>query len=145
MRSPSITSGYSRPNSLRTSVRAVSILAASAESANVLMGSFLKGAMRSAVMLMPHDNPKCGVPDATPGGPGAPGAKPPGVYDVAVAGAGIVGLATARELLARYPRLRVAVLDKEDRPGKHQTGRNSGVIHSGIYYAPGSLKAQLCI
>ena len=53
MRSPAITSGYSRPNSLRTSPRAASILAASAGSAYVLIGSFLKGAMRSAVMFMP--------------------------------------------------------------------------------------------
>ncbi len=67
------------------------------------------------------------------------------MYDVTVVGAGIVGLATARELLLRHPRLRVAVLDKEGAPGKHQTGHNSGVIHSGIYYAPGSLKARLCI
>ena len=67
------------------------------------------------------------------------------VYDVTVIGAGIVGLATARELLRRHPRLRVAVLDKEGAPGKHQTGHNSGVIHSGIYYVPGSLKARLCI
>jgi L-2-hydroxyglutarate oxidase LhgO len=72
-------------------------------------------------------------------------AKVGSVYDVTVVGAGIVGLATARELLLRHPRLRVAVLDKEDAPGKHQTGHNSGVIHSGIYYAPGSLKARLCI
>jgi L-2-hydroxyglutarate oxidase LhgO len=67
------------------------------------------------------------------------------MYDVTVVGAGIVGLATARELLRRYPRLHVAVLDKERAPGKHQTGHNSGVIHSGIYYAPGTLKAKLCI
>jgi len=67
------------------------------------------------------------------------------VYDITVVGAGIVGLATARELLLRHPRLRVAVLDKEHAPGKHQTGHNSGVIHSGIYYAPGTLKARLCI
>ena len=71
--------------------------------------------------------------------------KGTGVYDVTVVGAGIVGLATARELLARHPGLRVAVLDKERTLAKHQTGHNSGVIHSGIYYAPGTLKAQLCI
>ncbi|HEX5273962.1 MAG TPA: L-2-hydroxyglutarate oxidase [Candidatus Rubrimentiphilum sp.] len=67
------------------------------------------------------------------------------MYDVTVIGAGIVGLASARELLRRHPRLRVAVLDKEAAAGRHQTGHNSGVIHSGIYYAPGSLKARLCI
>ncbi len=65
--------------------------------------------------------------------------------DIAVVGAGIVGLATARELAHRHPRARIVVLDKEDAIGRHQTGRNSGVIHAGIYYAPGSLKAQLCV
>jgi 2-hydroxyglutarate dehydrogenase len=66
-------------------------------------------------------------------------------HDVAIVGAGILGLATARELLDRRPGLRVAVLDKEDRVGFHQTGHNSGVVHAGIYYAPGSLKARLCV
>jgi L-2-hydroxyglutarate oxidase len=66
-------------------------------------------------------------------------------YDVAVVGAGIVGLAAARELLHRRPGLRLALVDKEPRIGVHQTGHNSGVIHSGIYYAPGSLKARLCV
>lgn len=66
-------------------------------------------------------------------------------YDVAVIGAGIVGLASARELLKRRPGTRLAVLDKEAEVGAHQTGHNSGVIHSGIYYTPGSLKAQLCV
>jgi L-2-hydroxyglutarate oxidase LhgO len=66
-------------------------------------------------------------------------------YDLAVIGAGILGLASARELLRRHPRLRLAVLDKEHRIGQHQTGHNSGVIHSGIYYAPGSFKARLCV
>ncbi|HKF75805.1 MAG TPA: L-2-hydroxyglutarate oxidase [Candidatus Dormibacteraeota bacterium] len=68
-----------------------------------------------------------------------------GLYDVIVVGAGIVGLASARELLGRRPGLRLAVVDKEARIGAHQTGHNSGVIHSGIYYAPGSLKARLCV
>ena len=68
-----------------------------------------------------------------------------GLYDVIVVGAGIVGLASARELLGRRPGLRLAVVDKETRIGVHQTGHNSGVIHSGIYYAPGSLKARLCV
>jgi L-2-hydroxyglutarate oxidase LhgO len=66
-------------------------------------------------------------------------------YDVAVIGAGIIGLAVSRELLSRYPRLRLAVLDKEPAVGRHQSGHNSGVLHSGIYYAPGSLKARLCV
>jgi L-2-hydroxyglutarate oxidase LhgO len=63
---------------------------------------------------------------------------------VGVVGGGIVGLAVARELTRRYPDLLVEVLEKEDRVGLHQTGHNSGVVHAGIYYAPGSLKAQLC-
>jgi L-2-hydroxyglutarate oxidase LhgO len=65
-------------------------------------------------------------------------------YDIAIAGGGIVGLATGRELLLRHPHLKLIVLEKEDVLASHQTGHNSGVIHSGIYYKPGSLKAQLC-
>src|SRR4051794_31855327 len=65
--------------------------------------------------------------------------------DVVVVGAGIVGLATAREILQRHPEQRLVVLEKEPAIGEHQTGHNSGVIHSGIYYAPGSLKARLCV
>src|SRR3954454_4422424 len=65
--------------------------------------------------------------------------------DVVVVGAGILGLATARELLARHPDSKVLVLEREDQVGFHQTGHNSGVIHAGIYYAPGSLKAKLCV
>src|SRR4051794_13573679 len=64
--------------------------------------------------------------------------------DVVVVGAGIVGLAVARELLARAPGSRVSVLEREAVAGFHQTGHNSGVVHAGIYYAPGSLKARLC-
>jgi L-2-hydroxyglutarate oxidase LhgO len=64
--------------------------------------------------------------------------------DVVVVGGGILGIATARELLMRRPGISLAVLDKEASIGEHQTGHNSGVIHSGIYYAPGSLKARLC-
>ncbi|HEY8545243.1 MAG TPA: L-2-hydroxyglutarate oxidase [Acidimicrobiales bacterium] len=64
--------------------------------------------------------------------------------DVAVIGAGILGLATARELLRRRPGWRVVVVDKEPVVAAHQTGRNSGVLHAGLYYAPGSLKARLC-
>jgi (S)-2-hydroxyglutarate dehydrogenase len=66
-------------------------------------------------------------------------------YDVAVVGAGIVGLAVAREILARRPDARLVVLDKEPGVAEHQTGHNSGVIHSGLYYTPGSLKARLCV
>lgn len=63
---------------------------------------------------------------------------------ILVVGAGIVGLAVARELLLRYPHLNITVLEKEATVGAHQTGHNSGVIHSGIYYPPGSQKAALC-
>jgi 2-hydroxyglutarate dehydrogenase len=66
-------------------------------------------------------------------------------YDLAIVGAGIIGLATARELLSRRPGLRVAVVDRADEVGTGQTGSNSGVIHAGIYYKPGSLKAKLCV
>jgi L-2-hydroxyglutarate oxidase LhgO len=66
-------------------------------------------------------------------------------FDVVVVGAGILGLATARELQARRPDARVAVLDKEATVGAHQTGHASGVVHRGVYYAPGSLKAKLCV
>ena len=66
-------------------------------------------------------------------------------YDLAIVGAGIVGLASARELLARRPGLRVAVVDAAGEVGTGQTGHNSGVIHAGIYYKPGSLKARLCV
>ena len=65
--------------------------------------------------------------------------------DVAVVGGGILGLATARELLRRRPRLRVTVLERDSELAQHQTSHNSGVIHAGIYYAPGSLKARLCV
>ena len=65
--------------------------------------------------------------------------------DVAVVGAGILGLAVARELARREPRPRVVVLEREQRVAVHQTGHNSGVAHAGIYYAPGSLKARLCV
>ena len=66
------------------------------------------------------------------------------MYDSIVIGGGIVGLSTAMALLDAEPNLRIAVLEKENGWSHHQTGHNSGVIHSGIYYQPGSLKAQLC-
>ena len=66
-------------------------------------------------------------------------------YDIAVVGAGILGLAVARELGLRRPEARIAVLDKEATVATHQTGRASGVVHRGVYYAPGSLKARLCV
>ena len=61
-----------------------------------------------------------------------------------VVGAGILGLAVARELTLRYPAAEVTVLEKEDHVAAHQTGHNSGVVHAGVYYPPGSLKATLC-
>lgn len=64
--------------------------------------------------------------------------------DVAIVGAGLVGLATAYQLARLRPGLKVAVLDKEPTPAAHQSTHNSGVIHSGLYYKPGSLKARLC-
>lgn len=64
--------------------------------------------------------------------------------DVAVIGGGIVGLATAYRLLERRPGLRLAVIEKEPELARHQSGHNSGVLHAGVYYAPGSLKATLC-
>ena len=67
-----------------------------------------------------------------------------GAFDVIVIGAGLVGLATAMALLAERPGLRLAVLEKEAMVGTHQSGHNSGVIHAGLYYQPGSLKARFC-
>ena len=66
------------------------------------------------------------------------------IHDFCIVGGGIVGLATARALLAARPGASLVLLEKEAALGRHQTGHNSGVIHSGIYYAPGSLKARLC-
>jgi L-2-hydroxyglutarate oxidase len=69
----------------------------------------------------------------------------PSECEIAVVGGGIVGLAVARELLERRPERSVAVLEREEEIGRHQTGHTSGVIHAGIYYRPGSLKARLCV
>lgn len=68
-----------------------------------------------------------------------------GKYDLVVVGGGIVGVASAREILQRHPTLRVAIVEKEPKLAVHQSGHNSGVIHAGIYYKPGSLKAKLCV
>eukprot|EP00457_Paulinella_chromatophora_P004038 gb/GEZN01004048.1/.p1 GENE.gb/GEZN01004048.1/~~gb/GEZN01004048.1/.p1 ORF type:complete len:524 (-),score=46.54 gb/GEZN01004048.1/:419-1990(-) len=67
------------------------------------------------------------------------------VYDIAVVGGGIVGLASARQLLQRHKHLRLVVLEREEELAIHQTGRNSGVVHAGMYYQPGSLRAKLCV
>jgi (S)-2-hydroxyglutarate dehydrogenase len=72
-------------------------------------------------------------------------AEAPRTADFVVIGGGILGLAVARELLARYPDASLCVLEREDRLAAHQTSHSSGVIHGGIYYAPGSLKARLCV
>ena len=65
--------------------------------------------------------------------------------DVLVVGGGIVGLATAWKLQQARPQLKIGLLEKEQALGKHQTGNNSGVLHSGLYYKPGSAKAQLAV
>ncbi len=64
---------------------------------------------------------------------------------MAIVGGGIVGLATARKLVLSYPNLKFLLVEKESYLAGHQTGHNSGVIHAGIYYTPGSLKARLCV
>lgn len=66
-------------------------------------------------------------------------------YDAIIVGAGILGLAVARELRIRQPDARIAVIDRAQAVGAHQTSHNSGVVHGGIYYTPGSLKARLCV
>uniref|UniRef100_A0A1B6MRH2 L-2-hydroxyglutarate dehydrogenase, mitochondrial n=2 Tax=Graphocephala atropunctata TaxID=36148 RepID=A0A1B6MRH2_9HEMI len=66
-------------------------------------------------------------------------------YNLVVVGGGIVGMASARELKLRYPHLSIAVVEKEPELAMHQTGHNSGVVHAGIYYKPGSLRAKLCV
>ena len=66
-------------------------------------------------------------------------------YDIAVIGGGVVGLSFAMQATEQFPHLRVVILEKEAGVARHQTGHNSGVIHSGVYYKPGSLKARLCV
>lgn len=70
---------------------------------------------------------------------------PPASCDIAVAGGGILGLAVARELKSREPAARICLLEAEDRLAAHQTSHNSGVVHAGVYYEPGSLRATLCV
>src|SRR4029450_3525021 len=72
------------------------------------------------------------------------GVKAMSAQNVGVIGAGIVGLAVARRITELFPGASVTVMEKEDRVAVHQTGHNSGVVHAGLYYAPGSLKATLC-
>jgi L-2-hydroxyglutarate oxidase len=66
-------------------------------------------------------------------------------HQVIIVGGGIVGLATAYRLGERFPGARITVLEKEDMVGRHQTGHNSGVLHCGLYYKPGSVKARLAV
>ena len=66
------------------------------------------------------------------------------IYDYLIVGGGIVGISTAWQLLQRYPDRRIMVLEKESHLAWHQSGHNSGVIHAGVYYQPGSLKADFC-
>jgi L-2-hydroxyglutarate oxidase LhgO len=80
---------------------------------------------------------------ATATAPDAP-TTPVDRADLLVVGGGILGLATAREMLLRQPGLRVVVVEREAELAAHQTGHNSGVVHAGLYYTPGSLKARLC-
>jgi L-2-hydroxyglutarate oxidase len=67
------------------------------------------------------------------------------VYDFIIIGGGIVGMSTAMQMAAEYPDAKIVVLEKESSPAQHQTGHNSGVIHAGVYYTPGSLKAKFCL
>ena len=66
-------------------------------------------------------------------------------FDIVVVGGGIVGLASAYKIAKNHPAVRIGVLEKEDHVAGHQTGHNSGVIHSGLYYKPGSTKAATCM
>src|ERR1700740_3783944 len=66
-------------------------------------------------------------------------------YNVSIIGVGAVGLGVALEITRRFPRQKLRLVEKEDKVARHQSGHNSGVIHSGVYYKPGSLKARLCV
>jgi len=67
------------------------------------------------------------------------------MYDYIIIGGGILGLSTAMQLIRAYPDKKMLLVEKEDGPARHQTGHNSGVIHAGVYYTPGSLKARFCL
>jgi (S)-2-hydroxyglutarate dehydrogenase len=85
------------------------------------------------IVVLTYDRPMAGA------------GEPPSECEVVVVGGGIVGLASARELALRHEGIRIAVLERERSIAAHQTGRTSGVIHAGVYYRPGSLKARLCV
>ena len=70
---------------------------------------------------------------------------PDQIFDIVVIGGGIVGLSTAMQFTRLFPQRRLLLVEKEDGVARHQSGHNSGVIHSGVYYKPGSLKAKLCV
>ena len=67
------------------------------------------------------------------------------IYDITIVGGGIVGTATAYKIQIKYPNLKILLIEKEPHLADHQTGNNSGVIHSGLYYKPGSKKANTCV
>src|SRR6185437_7188135 len=87
--------------------------------------------------------PASTAPVAVDEAPAVAGAADDGRLDGVIVGAGIVGLATALRLLEARPGLRLEVIEQEAEPARHQSGHNSGVVHAGLYYAPGSLKARL--
>ena len=65
--------------------------------------------------------------------------------DICIIGAGIVGLSLANQITERFPNLSITIIEKENKIGKHTSGRNSGVLHAGVYYEPGSIKAKVCV
>ena len=67
------------------------------------------------------------------------------IYDITIVGGGIVGAATAYKIQLKHPNLKILLIEKENYLANHQTGNNSGVIHSGLYYKPGSYKAKTCV
>ena len=71
--------------------------------------------------------------------------KPTSSTDICIIGAGMVGLSVAHQILERYDNLSIVIVDKEMDVGKHGSGRNSGVLHAGLYYEPKSLKAKVCV
>lgn len=67
------------------------------------------------------------------------------IADICIIGAGMVGLSLANQIGERFPTLSITIIDKEESIGKHTSGRNSGVLHAGLYYEPGTLKARVCV